>query len=414
MVYVCDSVMGTGKTSAAITYMNQHLSDKFVYITPYLDEAKRIREQCPTLKFVEPSKKLQKFNFSKLKHTMDLVNEGRNITSTHAAFRFYTTEMLSSIKEQGYTLFIDENIDIVEQTEYKEADIEMLVESGYIEERDGVYYRLDKKYEGDQFYEFFKIIESRKLVRFESDDNTEVWYYWSLPPELIKSFKDVFILTYLFEGQGLCNLLKVNDIKYQKIFAGKNADGVFEFLDKFSYIPEYTTRLKEMIHILDDRKLNSIGDSFYALSMNWFSKERHSGVCQLKNNIINCYKNRWHSKDSERLWSCYKEAYGYMYGKGYKKRFLSFNARATNAYKDAKYLVYAVNIFANVKEKKFYRSIGIEIDENRYALSTMLQWIWRSNIRDGGEIYIYLPSRRMRTLLTDWIDSFCQGGESDV
>ena len=49
------------------------------------------------------------------------------------------------------------------------------------------------------------------------------------------------------------------------------------------------------------------------------------------------------------------------------------------------------------------------MDEDQYALSIMVQWIWRSAIRDGDDIYIYLPSSRMRRILRDWIDSFADG-----
>ena len=49
------------------------------------------------------------------------------------------------------------------------------------------------------------------------------------------------------------------------------------------------------------------------------------------------------------------------------------------------------------------------MDQDGYALSEMLQWIWRSAIRDGKEINLYIPSKRMRTLLTDWIDETSQG-----
>ena len=34
MVRVCDAVMGTGKSSAAITYINEHPKEKFIYIFP--------------------------------------------------------------------------------------------------------------------------------------------------------------------------------------------------------------------------------------------------------------------------------------------------------------------------------------------------------------------------------------------
>ena len=54
--------------------------------------------------------------------------------------------------------------------------------------------------------------------------------------------------------------------------------------------------------------------------------------------------------------------------------------------------------------KKFINHYNIEFDEDLFALSTLLQWIWRSQIRDGKEINIYIPSERMRTLLQNWIN----------
>ena len=47
---------------------------------------------------------------------------------------------------------------------------------------------------------------------------------------------------------------------------------------------------------------------------------------------------------------------------------------------------------------------NISVNEDGYALSEMLQFIWRSAIRDGKEIWVYIPSIRMRTLLKEWID----------
>ena len=87
-----------------------------------------------------------------------------------------------------------------------------------------------------------------------------------------------------------------------------------------------------------------------------------------------------------------------------------FNAKATNEYRNRKYLIYAANPFMNVNEKKFYYKHGIDVDEDLYALSIMIQWIWRSAIRCGEEIYIYIPSRRMRSLLMNWMDEVTRGG----
>ena len=44
-----------------------------------------------------------------------------------------------------------------------------------------------------------------------------------------------------------------------------------------------------------------------------------------------------------------------------------------------------------------------------YSLSVLIQWIWRSAIRDGEEIWIYIPVQRMRELLEQWIDEVSSG-----
>lgn len=44
------------------------------------------------------------------------------------------------------------------------------------------------------------------------------------------------------------------------------------------------------------------------------------------------------------------------------------------------------------------------MNEDVFALSEMVQWIWRSAIREGNPINIYVPSARMRDLLTRWMN----------
>ena len=46
LIYVVDAIMGTGKTSAAINYMNTHPDRRYMFVTPYLEEAKRVVDGC--------------------------------------------------------------------------------------------------------------------------------------------------------------------------------------------------------------------------------------------------------------------------------------------------------------------------------------------------------------------------------
>lgn len=410
-VKVCDAIMGTGKSSAAITYLNEHKNDKFIYITPYLDEATRIKRGCPSLRFVEPSDNLRQFHWKKSEHTAALIKKGRNITTTHQAFKRYTQETLDEIKRQQYTLIIDENVEVLETFNLHPDDLQLAIDAGYIVEHDGVYAVANEQYKGRALHELFSLLKSRELIRMTDEDDNSL-FYWALPPELLTSFKDVFILTYLFDGQSLHHFLNIYNIPYEFIGIERTKDGGYKFGGYPGYTPEYVTRLKDMLHIIDGDRINEIGDDYYALSMNWFGKDIE-GVKQVKRNVSNCFNNIWRDVPADRkLWGSYKGEFSKIKGQGYTKSFLTFNAKATNAYRKRDCLVYIANLFMNVNEKKFYQMHGIKVDEDAYALSIMVQWIWRSAIRDGNEVHLYIPSRRMRTLLINWIENTSKGGSA--
>lgn len=406
--------MGTGKTEAAITYMNEHRGKKFIYITPYLAESNRIKEGCPELHFVEPSNKLSEYHFRKTEHTAALISEGCNITTTHAAFRNYNRDTLAMIRELGYTLIIDESLDILIESQMKTNDIGGLVATGFLESDGTTYRATDKLYDSGKFEDEMKMFRSRDILCVDGQKRQKL-YYWALPQELLTSFDEVFVLTYLFTGQALCYFMKIYKIPYTYIGVSLK-DGVYRFSDNTDYVPEYTKHIKDLIHIIESPKLNRIGDPPHALSMNWYQRRKAGEDGELKavkNHIANCYKHIWkNSPADERMWGTYKSACNKVKGKGYTKSYVVFNERATNSYINKRYLAYAVNLFMNVAERRVYEKFGVEVDQDMYALSTMLQWIWRSAIRRGEEIWLYVPSRRMRTLLKDWMERV-QNGDKD-
>jgi len=130
------------------------------------------------------------------------------------------------------------------------------------------------------------------------------------------------------------------------------------------------------------------------------------------------------------MWTCPKEYADMLKGKGYtiqrsmtqeeknlpKLRFdelesqlscfVPCNARATNKYRKRWALAYCCNIYFNPFLKAFFEACpagAIDLDEDAYALSCLIQWMFRSRIRDGEPIHIYIPSKRMRDLLNDWL-----------
>ena len=326
--------MGTGKTEAAITYMNEHKEKKFIYITPYLAESNRIKEGCPELHFVEPSNKLSEYHFRKTEHTAALISEGCNITTTHAAFRNYNRDTLAMIRELGYTLIIDESLDILIESQMKTNDIGGLVATGFLESDGTTYRATDKLYDSGKFEDEMKMFRSRDILCVDGQKGQKL-YYWALPQELLTSFDEVFVLTYLFTGQALCYFMKIYKIPYTYIGVSLK-DGVYRFSDNTDYVPEYTKHIKDFIHIVESPKLNRIGDPPHALSMNWYQRRKAGEDGELKvikDHIFNCYNNIWRGcKADERMWGTYKSACNKVKGRGYTKGYVVFNERATNSY----------------------------------------------------------------------------------
>ena len=84
--------------------------------------------------------------------------------------------------------------------------------------------------------------------------------------------------------------------------------------------------------------------------------------------------------------------------------------RATNDYVKRRYLAYCVNVYLQPWMKNYLIQCGAnEINQDMYALSILIQWIFRSAIRKGEEIWIYIPSARMRYLLKTWIQNLSEG-----
>ena len=66
--------------------------------------------------------------------------------------------------------------------------------------------------------------------------------------------------------------------------------------------------------------------------------------------------------------------------------------------------MYMANIFVNPIIEHFFKAHNVDIDQDKYALAELIQFIYRSRIREDKEIYCYIPSKRLRELLIDYCE----------
>lgn len=400
-VKVCDCIMGGGKTLGAISMMNTHPENRYLFVTPYLSEIQRIKSSCPALNFEEP---MDRGAFcTKMDSLHELLSKGSNIACTHALFAYYSDFTRSIIKEMGYILILDEVMNVIEVEPIKKDDIDMLFRDGLIAmapDRMHVIWT-NEQYRGHKdFQSLMKKAQLGNLYYYN-----EQLMFWSIPVSSFESFKDVYILTYLFQAQTQRYYYEMNGVEFEYVGVTQTSEG-YEFSDKRE-LPDYARTLIQRVHIFDDEKLNRIGDIKTALSSSWYKKakkQRGSPMLErVANNFYNVLRNKYQCPSPDAIWTTFK-AYQQDFGKkGYMSSFVSCTARATNEYRDRHYLAYCVNLYYHPTLRGFFARNGVFVDEDTYALSEMVQWIWRSAIRCGEDIWIYIPSKRMRTLLQNWL-----------
>lgn len=396
-VKIVDMIMGSGKTSSAINYINKSLEDeKFLFITPYLDEVSRIKESCPDKHFKEPKEIGTKLNGLKY-----LINNGENIVSTHALFQRFDNEIIDMCRIQNYTLIMDEVTDVIEKYDISKEDFKILQENfADIDEDSGL---LRWKNPNDDYYGKFS--EEKRLCEL----NCLAYYsgsvmMWLFPIEAFNAFNNIFILTYMFDAQVQRYYYDYYKLPYSYIYVTGNNVSNYHFTENINEQQIIEYNFKDLIHILEDKKMNNIGDREYDLSKSWYLRNKNNiAIKQLKNNLVNFFLNKRNSKSSENLWTTFADFKKILSGKGYGRAFVPINMRASNKYRERTSIAYPVNRYINTGVKNFFIKHGVEIDEDGFATSEMLQFIWRSAIRDGKEIWIYIPSVRMRTLLKKWI-----------
>lgn len=395
--YICDVMPGGGKSSAIIKMMNESEGRRFIYIAPYRDEDARIVEACKEKGFVTP---VPMNSGGRLENLHYLLRGGRNVASTHALFDLYNEETIELIRDGGYTLVMDEAFQIARILSYTKSDIETMVSAGLVDLSGGRVKWTGDNYAGGVFSDLKKYIETGHLQSFRN-----LFFYWYYPPEVFRAFDEVYVLTYMFDAQFLKHYFDINGISYEYRWVD-SVDGEYVLVD-YPVTPPHAKGLKDKIHILDSPKLNEIGNARTNLSSTWYEKavEKKSGALKrLKNNIYNYFHNIMRRKASDVIWTSYKSGQEGLERKGFKNSFVPYNARATNQWRERDTIAYMVNVFPNPNYVAFFRSYGCDVDGDAYALSEMIQLIWRSAIREGKDIWVYIPSKRMRTLLENWLD----------
>ena len=419
--------MGSGKTSAMINKVNADIENNYIYVTPYLEEVINFIKKTE-YRFKQP------FNIEgngKLDYLHRLLAAGENIATTHALFLMATAETVQLIHEGGYTLILDEVLDIfkeyndvvkaLDNKAVNNGDVRWLQQEGYIAVSPDDY---SVCWSGSAIADFH-YSEIERLAKNGKLRCVDDVLYWEFPIGVFNAFKDIYILTYLFQGTMLSSYMGIYGLPYTKMSAERAEDGKYR-LCQYNDSIEGRRALASFINIYDG-ELNRLGYKNNAFSVNWLKGLNAEQVKVIKN-AMRSYKGQTGAKTDSVMWTTTKKGDFYRKlekVKGFKyihqlskdeqelsdkdKRrlqcFVACTARATNDFSDRTTLLYLINRFLPPEIEKYFSRRGSPINEDMFATGEMIQWIWRSAIRKSmpQKINLYIPSSRMRKLLTSWL-----------
>lgn len=411
-VKVIDAICGAGKSTHIMKHMKDRQSERWIYASPYLTEVGdgkiegRIQKALPDMNFRSPEA-----GKGKKTHFKELISTGCNIAITHSLLMMLDKESLTMIEEGEYNLVIDETLDVVTTyTGVHKDDLRGMVGNYLLQDPSTNMLTWNYNKYGDEYNGTFR--EIKDMCELESLYlHKETVLINKLSSQVVKAAKSVTVLTYLFEGSFMEAWLDVAGIAwcYQSLDSGIDPSVIKQRV-KDHLIIESTKKLVNL-NYPEGKYLRS------AYSSSWY-KANDESLDEIKKGCENYLtKLRRYKVKYNVFWTTFKSYTETLQGRGFTKpvvvsddgerlsAFVSKNKRASNEYAGCNVCLYLVNVYPHGDISSYLSSQGYDIDMDKFALSEMVQFIFRGSIRSGEDMYLVIASQRMQELLEEWLET---------
>ena len=404
-IELLDKIMGSGKSTSVLNWCESNPNTSFMYVTPLLSESEdRVVNACVQSKFIAPT---TQNHSTKGEHLLDLLQSGVNASITHEMYGNLTDKHLHYLKENKYTVILDEEVSFIEPVSgYTVEDFKYLNSLNQIKaEDDGrlVWLNEDKICENTKYSKLANMCRLGMIYQSKRSDN---WFVTQLPIDLILCADRVILITYLFKGSvmdAFVRLKGIDVVDFKEVDVIEDNKSTIRNLIEFVGAKQCEQWSSESFSSswykdIPQKKLDELAKSIRAIGVT--AKVKADELLWCTPSKIARPKTRKEKKVSPK---------GYSSGDGEvvdgvaQGCFLPCSSRATNAYRDRSVMVHCYNRFPHVTVSSFLQDYGAAVDNNQFALSEFLQWVWRSRIRDGQQIKLCILSRRMRKIFQDWL-----------
>jgi hypothetical protein len=399
-VTIRDYPCGSGKTTSMIEGFFSDL--KYLVIVPSLTEVVRVIEWSKSIPFQQPRVNDNDAG-TKTKSLENMVLQRQNIAATHSLF-----ECLVPLARQGllsdYDIIIDEVPDVVElvATKSKMSIEEFYLNTGCmtVDTETGLVKPTSKWW---SMRDDFDDTLATKILNYA---NTGCLYLLeghlfirAMPKELLTAGRTTTILTYKSEGSVLSSYLKklnvpvevANDNQCEEAFRKKAAE-----LITIKDIPALSR-----LSLSHSGQLAGMTKSNYCRTVVNALKNlrgRQLKDVPAENILITCAKDGWHKKGNVDVAGPFASGSRLFQGANWVAKI----TRGTNDYAHCSHLIYLYDQHMNPYVARWLEDNSRAFDD-AYALTELIQWVWRSRVRKGQPITLYLPSPRMRMLMEEWL-----------
>jgi hypothetical protein len=399
-VTIRDYPCGSGKTTSMIEGFRS--DRKYLVIVPLLTEVNRVIEWSKSVPFQQPHAN-DNDTSTKTESLESMVLQGQNIATTHSLH-----ERLVPLARQGllsdYDIIIDEVPEVVRSVSSKSkvSIEEFYLNTGYmtVDTKTGLVRPTGK------WWSMRDDVDDTLSATILNYANTGCLYLleghlfiWAMPKELLTAGRTTTILTYKSNGSVLSSYLKKLDVPVEVANDNQREEA-------------FRKKAAELITIRDIPALSRLSLS-HSGQLAGMSKSNYCRTVvnalknlrgrQLKdvpaeNILITCAKEGWYKKGNEGAAGPFASGSKLFQGANWVAKI----TRGTNDYAHCSHLVYLYDQHMNPYVARWLEDNSRAFDD-AYALTELIQWVWRSRVRKGQPINLYLPSPRMRRLMEEWL-----------
>ena len=441
---VLDAIMGAGKTTYVINKIKKEPEKLHLFITPFISECERVSEATG---IATPSYDVEG---SKLEQACELLKNNKSLVITHSLFLLIPKVLIKKLSK--YDIVIDEALSTCEHIPIASGEIESMLHDKVVvvAEEFPKYKRLETN-SPDHLKNtaLLAFHHSRLLGNSDIILSDNKLLMMTLPPELFHNHERMTLLTYNFENSDFDCYLELRNIRpdLKSITNGELVD----------YVKTDGSSFRHLVKVVDHPKLNEqVSNKNQRYTKKFYYNAKRETLGKIKKDVFNFFNNITNSPSSRNLWTVFetsdlveyftdqqgalwftgksdsknvrdviigrpyrqvgKQKFEYdmshvdvSKGMCYKKErkrqcWIPLNCKGTNDYADRDCLAYLVNLNMSPALINFFNCV---IDRkpcnDTFALNMMVQWVFRSAIRNGEPITVYIPSKRMRHLFLTWL-----------